>query len=99
MARTKKDLTPVEYSKEEILNYAKQMVQAAHKILEEQERKYGRQLYETFGQWKKEHPTYPIAKKNYPDEEYVQVIASYKNYFDAIAVSAKEATTAIEYDF
>ena len=45
-------------------------------------KKHG-ELYDTFGEWKKKNPNNPIAKRNYPDNEYLQVISAYRAYFDS----------------
>lgn len=66
-------------------NYNEEMktyIRAEHTALERHERQAGERLYDKFGEWKAANPNHPIAKKNYPAEEYVQVIAAFRKYFD-----------------
>lgn len=63
-------------------------ITAAHGALALAEKTEGRKLYDTFGEWRKEHPNHPAAKKNYPDNEYLQVISAFKAYFDKKALES-----------
>lgn len=82
---TKEKKTP-DYPFEYVENVVGKLVKASHRALMNEEirlnKKQG-ELYDTFGQWKKENPNNPIAKMNYPDNEYLQVISAYKAYFDS----------------
>lgn len=78
----KKTIEPRHYSQEELLTYAESYVRAAHNSCVREEQRCGEKLYTTFGEWKKKNPDSPIAKKNYPENEFVEVIAAYKSYFD-----------------
>lgn len=80
--KMKKTAEPRSYSQEELLTYAESYVRAAHNSCAREEQRYGEKLYTTFGEWKKKNPDSPIAKKNYPENEFVEVIAAYKSYFD-----------------
>lgn len=85
----KMKVEPKTYTKQEVLKYAEGYVAAYHRQLE-------RDMFyhQTFGEWKKENPTHPLAIKNYPEEEYVQVISAYKKYFDAVC-----AKVVVDADF
>lgn len=73
---------PVEY----VENVVGKLIRASHRALMTEEirlnKKHG-ELYDTFGQWKKQNPNNPIAKMDYPDNEYLQVISAYRAYFDS----------------
>jgi hypothetical protein len=60
----------------------KTYIRAEHTALERHELQVGERLYDKFGEWKAANPNHPIAKKNYPAGEYVQVIAAFRKYFD-----------------
>lgn len=82
---TKEKKTP-DYPVEYVENVVGKLIRASHRALMNEEirlnKKHG-ELYDTFGQWKKENPNNPIAKMNYPDNEYLQVISAYRAYFDS----------------
>lgn len=82
---TKEKKTP-DYPVEYVENVVGKLIRASHRALMNEEirlnKKHG-ELYDTFGQWKKQNPNNPIAKMNYPDNEYLQVISAYRAYFDS----------------
>lgn len=82
---TKEKKTP-DYPVEYVENVVGKLIRASHRALMAEEirlnKKHG-ELYDTFGQWKKQNPNNPIAKMNYPDNEYLQVISAYRAYFDS----------------
>lgn len=82
---TKEKKTP-DYPVEYVENVVGKLIRASHRALMTEEirlnKKHG-ELYDTFGQWKKKNPNNPIAKMNYPDNEYLQVISAFRAYFDS----------------
>lgn len=76
----------VDYPFEYVESVVGKLIRASHRALMTEEirlnKKHG-ELYDTFGQWKKQNPNNPIAKMNYPDNEYLQVISAYRAYFDS----------------
>lgn len=79
-----KEKITVDYPFEYVENVVGKLVKASHRALMNEEIKLNKKhLYDTFGQWKKQNPNNPIAKMNYPDNEYLQVISAYKAYFDS----------------
>lgn len=79
---SKKTIEPKIYTEWELNTRVEQMITAAHNELAHNERANGKRYYETFGEWKKANPNNPVAKKNYPNDEYVMVISAFKTYFD-----------------
>lgn len=81
----KEKYTP-DYPFEYVEQTVGKLVRASHRALmtEEikQKKKHG-ELYDLFGEWKKKNPNNPIAKRNYPDNEYLQVISAFRAYFDS----------------
>ena len=92
--KMKKLIEPKVYTQEELLAYVKNYIQAVHNIFAKEEQRYGKRIYTTFGEWKKKNPKNPVAKKNYPEDEYIEVIAEYKTYFNKMY-----AEEVIECDF
>lgn len=80
---SRKNMTPVECSKERAMEYVGQMVNQTHNFFKMAEKRYGA-YHETFGAWKLRNPYHPLAKKNYPNDEYVEVISQWFNYFEDI---------------
>lgn len=82
---TKEKKTP-DYPFEYVESVVGKLIRASHRALMTEEirlnKKHG-ELYDTFGQWKKQNPNNPIAKMDYPDNEYLQVISAYRAYFDS----------------
>ena len=78
------------YTYDEVLAKVKTLARAAHNELASEERRLGMRYFETFGEWKKQNPLNPMASKNYPEDEYVQVISTYKKYFDTLAATSLE---------
>lgn len=81
-----KEKITVDYPFEYVENVVGKLVRASHRALMNEEIKYKKkhgELYDTFGQWKKQNPNNPIAKMNYPDNEYLQVISTFKAYFNS----------------
>ena len=74
----------VPYSRDSVEKHIKKVIANEHWRFWMEEQTAGQRLYEKFGEWKKEHPKNPIAKKNYPDDEYLQIISAFKAYFDAV---------------
>lgn len=87
---SRKVIEPKNYEQWEVLEHTKKLVQVSHEIFANQEKAKGQRLYDTFGEWKKENPNHPIAKKNYPDNEYLQVISNYRQYFDIVCAEREE---------
>lgn len=86
----KNNIERKQYTEWEIMEQVAGLVRAYHADLERDEKRYGRRCYETFGEWKKLNQSNPVAKKNYPDNEYLLVISAYKKYFDKICDESKE---------
>ena len=59
------------YTLSELERFQKQYVVAAHNELVREEKRLGKKVFETFGEWQKKHPNHPIAKKDYPKDEFV----------------------------
>ena len=81
-----KEKITVDYPFEYVENVVGKLVRASHRALMNEEIKYKKkhgELYDTFGQWKKQNPNNPTAKMNCPDNEYLQVISAYRAYFDS----------------
>ena len=78
----RKNMEPTPCTQEQAMNLARYCVAEAHKALAMEEKKQNKKLYPTFGEWKKENPNRPIAKMNYPEDEYIEIIAAYPNYFN-----------------
>ena len=74
----------IPYSRDCVEKHVKKVIANEHCRIWVEEQTAGQRLYEKFGEWKKEHPKNPIAKKNYPDDEYLQVISAFRGYFDAV---------------
>lgn len=79
---SKKNIEVKTYTEWELNNIAESVVNAAHNALAREEHRIGKRCYETFGEWCKLNPNHPVAKMNYPKDEYVMVISNYKEYFD-----------------
>lgn len=86
MSKTKTE--PKIYTEWELNELAEKTVTAAHNALVMEERRLGKRAFETFGEWKALNPNNPVAKMNYPDDEYVMVINTYKTYFDKMCAAA-----------
>lgn len=78
----KKTIELKAYAQEDIEKVTESYVRAAHNQYLREEQRHGEKIYPTFGEWKKKNPNNPIAKKNYPEEEFIQVIAAYHTYFN-----------------
>ena len=76
----------VPYSRDCVEKHVKMVIANEHCRIWMEEQTAGQRIYEKFGEWKKKHPKNPIAKKNYPDNEYLQIITAFKSYFDAVGV-------------
>ena len=77
-----KKVEPINYPEEEVWKFAETQVNAAHNELVREERREKKSLYDKFGNWKRQHPEHPLASRNFPNDEYVQVISAFWNYFD-----------------
>lgn len=71
-----KTIEPKNYTQEQLEYFAESYIRADHNTLAQHEQKAGIRLYETFGEWKKEHPTHELAQYTFPEDEYIQVIGS-----------------------
>lgn len=70
------------YEPGEVYKYTKSFIREYHNTLALHEKNTKRKQYDKFGEWKLQNPNNPMAKINYPDEEYVLVISAYKKFFD-----------------
>ena len=77
-------LETIPYSRDYVEKHIKKVISNEHWRFWMEEQTAGQRLYDKFGEWKKEHPKNQIAKKNYPDGEYLQIISAFKAYFDAV---------------
>lgn len=93
-----KNIEPRQYTQWEVEEQVAGLVAAYHKTLAFTEKTFNKRFYEKFGEWKKLNPNNPVAKKNYPDNEYVLVISAYKKYFDMLAERATQDATTYELD-
>ena len=83
-------VVPIEYSNEYVKRHIQKVISNEHWRIWMEEQTAGQRVYEKFGEWKKEHPKHPVAKKNYPDDEYLQIISAFKGYFDAVEANDDE---------
>lgn len=79
-----------EYSIEQVERYIETAIRNEHFYLQMVEQRFGQRSYDTFGEWKKENPNHPLAKMNYPDYEYLNVISAFKVYFDRVCANSDE---------
>ena len=77
-----KKVEPINYPEEKLLLLPENLARACHNELKREEKRYGKVLYDKFGVWKRQHPEHPLANRNFPNGEYVQVISAFWNYFD-----------------
>ena len=84
---SKKTVEIKKYTEWELNTYADQLVVAAHNALAQDEKRLGKRCYETFGEWKQRHPNHPMAHKDYPKDEYIMVISTYRNHFERAAAT------------
>lgn len=75
-----KTIEPKNYTQEELDRFALNYIRADHNTLAHKEQKYGVKMFSTFGEWKKEHPTNPLAQYTFPENEYLQVISAHIHY-------------------
>lgn len=78
----KNEAPQVFYTQEDIFRKIEPLVKATHNYFAGMNKNHKCQ-FETFGEWRKEHPTHRLANKNYPKNEYVIVISQYFEYFNA----------------
>lgn len=76
------------YTKEQVLNNIAWLVNSYHKALAADTR--NGVYHETFGEWKRENPRHRLANKNYPKNEFVEVISAYINYFNELYDKPRE---------
>lgn len=88
MSKTK--IEPKTYTQWKLNEYAEKLITVAHNSLVMEEKRVGKRCYETFGEWKATHSNHPVAKVNYPEDEYVIVISTYKSYFNKFAADDDE---------
>lgn len=86
----------VHYDRAYVEKHIKKVISNEHWRIWMEEQTAGQRLYEKFGEWKKEHPKNPIAKKNYPDDEYLQIISAFKAYFDAVDAKQKQEVFSLD---
>ena len=68
------------YTDAELDNYEEQRIEVRQRYYHERFLKEGN--FETFGEWKKRCPNHPLAKMNYPNHYYLQVISEHIKYFN-----------------
>lgn len=95
MSKTK--VEPRHYEIWEVEASVNGLIRAAHAELAREEKQHNKRMYETFGEWKALNPNHPVAKKNYPHDEYVMVISAYKTYFDGLAAASLKEVTVLDY--